>query len=972
MKHGLLILAVLLTMSAPASAGDLYEVKLTGPADAQTLKNTGVEPLIWIEGGYLVLADENASARLRQSDLNYQLLASSINKEELALDSRFDDINSRQYRTLYEKQGIRLLQVGAIAKAAAGEPTGLVPLKNDRLTIEYYPSHRAPSCAVTAVADLDTLIDKVCPDSLYSYVAALQSYPYRWVGTANNLAARDWIFDKFQEFGYDSVVIDTFTQDYAGGYNVVAYKPGTVYPERQVVIGGHFDAVPASPGADDNGSGTAGVLEIARVFKDLESPITLIFIAFDSEEAGLNGSEHFASTASANGDRILFMQDMDMIGDWKNDQYATVHYGPEDAYAQLWNDLGQTYVGLTGVFSGGSARSDHYPFQQNGYDVCFCIEEDFSDYYHSARDSIDYISVDYMTRMVQTSLATVFVASQGPEPTKIKSLVQVGDGQSVVVQWDPIECFNLNHYRVGYYRTDGQSGNQYVDIVPGNFSATVEGLTEGAEYAVYVQAVDDDGLTSVPYYGEITVTPSTIPDAPENILAMPLKQAIRVTWERTIRELDLDHYIVYRDGDSAGVAYDTLYIDDDPAIGLDFHTYVVATSDFDGNISDTTGLVHSTARAGLLEENRILAVNRTCRHALDYADESLTNQFLHEALEGLNFDYYSDTAATTDPNASEQLDLIDMIDYGIMIVAAEAGKYDDIGLSPVWNGILDTLAYYVSMGGRLVVFGRWGNKGGYDTLDYMANTLPWDNAYHNIFHIENRTLTPTFEALPDTLVSDLIGAHNAIADYPYLPWDSIATIQHSSGNEFFTYTDVSGISCATFVELTSDDAEVIYTYDSRDNQIPQEGRPVAWRYLGDDYRYVYFDIPLSAFDRSAAIAALRQALDDVTSESTGIENNQNLSDLPGSFVLHQNYPNPFNPDTRIEYELPAASNVKLTIFNLLGQKVRTLVDEYQTAGVRYVTWDGANDAGKPVATGLYLYRLQVGDRSESKKMLLLK
>jgi hypothetical protein len=105
---------------------------------------------------------------------------------------------------------------------------------------------------------------------------------------------------------------------------------------------------------------------------------------------------------------------------------------------------------------------------------------------------------------------------------------------------------------------------------------------------------------------------------------------------------------------------------------------------------------------------------------------------------------------------------------------------------------------------------------------------------------------------------------------------------------------------------------------------------------------------------------------------TGIAENQSLEDLPGSFLLHQNYPNPFNPDTRIDYELPAASNVKLTIFNLLGQKVRTLVDEYQLAGARQVTWDGTSDAGKSVATGLYLYRLQVDDRSESKKMLLLK
>ncbi|MEW6412732.1 MAG: M20/M25/M40 family metallo-hydrolase [Candidatus Zixiibacteriota bacterium] len=971
MKQGLLTLAVLLTISAVAAADDLYKVNLFSPTEAQTLTNTGVEPLLWVDGGYLVLADEYASARLENTGLDFLLLASSVSKERLALDGRFDDTNTRRYPVLYETQGIRLLLIDSPPKVTGAEHPGLVPLLSENVTIEYHPTHMAPALSSPSIAGLDTLVDKVSPDSLLAYVAALQSFPGRWVGTVNNHGARDWLYHKFRDIGYDSVVIDTFVDGYTG-YNVVAYKPGTIYPERQVVVGGHFDAVSNSPGADDNGSGTAGVLEVARVLKDLVSPATLVFIAFDAEEAGLVGAHHFASTAYENGDRILLMQNMDMIGNWENDYYAAVHYGPEDAYAQWWNDLGQKYAGITGIMSGGSARSDHYAFQQNGYDVCFCIEEDFSNYYHSERDSIQYISFDYMTRMVKASLATVYGASQGPEPTTIKSLVQVGDGQSVVVSWEPIECYNLDHYRVGYYRTDGQDGNQYVDIIPGNFSATVDGLTEGVEHAFYVQAVDKDGFASVPYYGEITVTPSVCPDPPENVLAMPLKEAIRVTWERTIRELDLDHYVVYRDGDSVGIAFDTIYIDGDPIIGLDFHSYVAAAVDLDGNRSDTTGLKQSVARAGLLDENRILAVNRTCRHTLDYADEAVSREFLFEALDGYDFDYYSDTAATTDPFAEQQFDLIDMIDYGTMVIAAEAGRYDDIGLSPIWNGIIDTLSYYVSMGGRLIIFGRWGDKGDCDTIDYMDNYLPYDDSYHNVFHIERRTLTPTYEAEPATLVSDLVGAHSLMSDYPDLPFDSALTLRHSSANYYTFYTQVGGVACATFVDLTSDNAEVIYTYDSRDNIALQEGKPVAWRYLGEDYRYVWFDIPLSAFDRTAAVNALRQALADIAGESTDIPNNQQTDELPGAFVLHQNHPNPFNPNTIIEYQLPRAGKVNLTVFNLLGQKVRTLVDEQQSAGTQKVNWDGANDAGHKVATGLYLYRLQVGDHAESRKMLLLK
>lgn len=94
--------------------------------------------------------------------------------------------------------------------------------------------------------------------------------------------------------------------------------------------------------------------------------------------------------------------------------------------------------------------------------------------------------------------------------------------------------------------------------------------------------------------------------------------------------------------------------------------------------------------------------------------------------------------------------------------------------------------------------------------------------------------------------------------------------------------------------------------------------------------------------------------------------------LPSAFALEQNYPNPFNPETVISYTLSRTAPVTLTIFNLLGQEVTNLIDETQTAGVHAVTWDGRDQSGKPVASGVYFYRLKASDQSETKKMLLLK
>ncbi len=93
---------------------------------------------------------------------------------------------------------------------------------------------------------------------------------------------------------------------------------------------------------------------------------------------------------------------------------------------------------------------------------------------------------------------------------------------------------------------------------------------------------------------------------------------------------------------------------------------------------------------------------------------------------------------------------------------------------------------------------------------------------------------------------------------------------------------------------------------------------------------------------------------------------------PESYVLQQNYPNPFNPTTQIRYELPRSGYVSLTIFNALGQEVRRLVEKQQAAGYYDVTWNGRDQNGKPVPSGVYHYRLQVGDFVTTKKMLMAK
>ena len=94
--------------------------------------------------------------------------------------------------------------------------------------------------------------------------------------------------------------------------------------------------------------------------------------------------------------------------------------------------------------------------------------------------------------------------------------------------------------------------------------------------------------------------------------------------------------------------------------------------------------------------------------------------------------------------------------------------------------------------------------------------------------------------------------------------------------------------------------------------------------------------------------------------------------VPQGFELHQNHPNPFNPETQLTYSLPQEASVRLVIYNVLGQQVRVLVDGCQSAGANSVTWDGRDENGTKVSSGIYFYRLQAGEFVQTKKMSLIK
>ncbi len=408
-----LILGLLSIALSTAAASDLMLVRIQNKGEAEILGNSEANVILRLGNEHFVLADNR---ELLDTGLEIEVLAEDISIENLALDRRRDNQNLEKYELLYEKDDLRLLLVEPKDLDYDKQVPDLLPLRNVNIPVKYSEPHVYKRDFAYQPLEIDSILNLVEQDSVESYLYRLQAFYRRVAGTDSVYAARDWLESKFQQFGYDSVYTDYFEADVYGGvkpcYNVVAVKEGAVYPEVQIIIGGHYDGVPNSPAADDNGTGTVGVMEIARVLADIETDVTLVFIAFDAEEWGLFGSQHYANTAKSRGDDILFMFNMDMIGHFENSDQAVLYHGDNDLYAQLWIDIALPLIGIQGYLGGWSMSSDHFPFTELGYNGVFLHEYEFSYVYHSNRDSTTYVSFDYATRMIKGTLALIYTISE--------------------------------------------------------------------------------------------------------------------------------------------------------------------------------------------------------------------------------------------------------------------------------------------------------------------------------------------------------------------------------------------------------------------------------------------------------------------------------------------------------------------------------------------------------------------------------
>lgn len=282
---------------------------------------------------------------------------------------------------------------------------------------------------------IKNIVNTISEEELKGYIIDLQNMGTRYTPSKGSQKAALYIHHKFRSFGLDDVFFDAFTfwNEESGlmeeGRNIIATKRGALHPEKVVILGAHFDTIARrsedelispihpeahAPGADDNATGVAVLLGVARALSSYQFDYTIRFIAFSAEEEGILGSASYARRAAEQRENIVAMINVDMVGYqdlppedidiiadensiWLLDTVIKLapHY---TADLHLLRVVNRTYDG-----------SDHAPFWNNGYSA-ICLMEDYlptNPLYHAPTDTIEIISILLVTEVGRLMAASL-------------------------------------------------------------------------------------------------------------------------------------------------------------------------------------------------------------------------------------------------------------------------------------------------------------------------------------------------------------------------------------------------------------------------------------------------------------------------------------------------------------------------------------------------------------------------------------
>ncbi len=856
--------------------------------------------------------------------------------------------------------------------ATAGDTPGLTPESADamwglrrpvRITGDPIPwilTAQDPLEAPDRSADplIESMVASMTEANFMSTWQTLEDFVTRYTLAPENTQSSQWMLEQFQSFGLDAEF--HYYNQSGQRRNVVATLPGLVDPDKVVYLVGHFDATSptpyaCAPGADDNASGTAAVIEAARVMSQYFFEHTIKFVAFNGEEQGLLGSAAYCADIYNQGEDVIGAFNMDMIAYRGYDPYPPdmIIYtnSNSQSLAAILQQATYTYTpGLLDpvVIVQALNASDHASFWARGWKAVCAIQEeawgsDFNPWYHTCDDMIWRYPTDYVVHCSQANMAAAAVAA-GPISPDGPFLVlrstaiddddvppSQGDGDGTLNPGEVAEL-RVTVENVGTSTAIGVSGSLAVSggdatIVTGSASwANIPAGGEGTNSTPFVFAIDGAATDGSQVAFTLTMTDDS--GSRDLNFSFPII-APRVAY----------HFHSLDDASAAGNANGVL----DPGEVLDLNVVVTNTGGKDAagieiqlvSGSGNLTIVDGSAVAGAVPVGAVVEVPAAFRIAA--SSDAVEGEILLAHLTAQDpFGYTSESGFKLMIGAAFFDDIEEDGAWSLEDPDDDAttGRWvrdDPVGTTQNGQPVQPSEDHTPPPGTDCFITGQHtpGQSAGYNDIDNGKTTLT----------------SPTF---------DLSLVQNPRVTY----WRWYTNNLGANPGIDWWVVQVSANGGSTWVDLERTTASANYWMERSfllEDYITPSSQ-VVFRFIASD---------------EGPGALVEAAVDDF--KVTGTMSPVGVPEVAAPVALHlyKARPNPTTGSAIIAFVLPEAGPARLEVFDVAGRKVALLADGTREAGLHHVAWDGMTGPGRRAAPGVYFYRLTAGDRTLSRRLVML-
>ena len=260
--------------------------------------------------------------------------------------------------------------------------------------------------------DLIQMIEQVNTTTLKTYIQTIQDFGPHPTGSDAIDYVGEYLYNELSTMNVN-VTYDSWEYEEKSGNSIIATHPGK-QPDGIVIVCAHYDTLAISPGADDDGSGVAGVLMMAKIMSEHTFNATVKFILFSGEEQGLLGSLSYAQKAREQDENIIGVLALDKIGYANNAEDGRIirHHADigSDWMIEISKDISQRYeeyIDLEVISFPFDPSSDHKAFVDYGYDGSNLVEQTLNPYYHTSEDLLEHMNLTYLTNICKLTVGVI-------------------------------------------------------------------------------------------------------------------------------------------------------------------------------------------------------------------------------------------------------------------------------------------------------------------------------------------------------------------------------------------------------------------------------------------------------------------------------------------------------------------------------------------------------------------------------------